>query len=72
LSEKAAMAPQGILPEGWPRPRGFQHAFVGQGRLLVCAGQLGVTPSGMLAGPDLVPQFDQALSNVCCLLQAAG
>jgi enamine deaminase RidA (YjgF/YER057c/UK114 family) len=26
----------------------------------------------MLAGPDLVPQFDQALSNVCCLLQAAG
>lgn len=62
----------GILPTGWPSPRGYQHGVLGQGTLLVCAGQLGVTLSGELAGPGLVAQFDQALANVCHVVRAAG
>ncbi len=34
-----------ILPEGWPRPRGFSHAVVATGtRSIRIAGQIGREP----------------------------
>ena len=39
------IAYQTVLPEGWPRPRGFSHAVVARGATQVpIAGQVGVLP----------------------------
>lgn len=66
------MKAQAVLPAGWPRPSGYAHGMLGEGKLLVCAGQMGVREDRELAGPDLVSQFDQALANVCQVVRAAG
>ena len=64
-----------ILPDGWPRPRGFSHAVVAQGSKSVrIAGQIGREPAQahIPAGTDAGAQWHIALSNVVAVLKAAG
>ena len=64
-----------ILPEGWPRPRGFSHAVVARGATQVrIAGQVGVVrgDDGVAADADMGLQWARALANVVTVLQAAG
>ena len=64
-----------ILPDGWPRPRGFSHAVVAQGTKSVrIAGQIGREPSQahIPAGTDAGTQWKVALTNVVTVLKAAG
>ena len=64
-----------ILPEGWPRPRGFSHAVVATGtRSVRIAGQIGRAPNEahIAAGTDAGTQWRQALANVVAVLKAAG
>jgi len=64
-----------ILPEGWPRPRGFSHAVVATGtRSVRIAGQIGRAPGDahIAAGTDAGAQWRVALSNVVAVLKAAG
>ena len=64
-----------ILPEGWPRPRGFSHAVVATGtRSVRIAGQIGREPgqAPIAAGTDAGTQWRVALGNVVAVLKAAG
>lgn len=64
-----------VLPEGWPRPRGYaQGVITSGGRTLRVAGQTGVAPGErhVEAGSDFGAQFTQALANVLAVVQAAG
>lgn len=64
-----------VLPEGWPRPRGFSHAVVARGATQIrIAGQIGVVrgESGVSAGADMGAQWGQALANLVTVLRAAG
>jgi enamine deaminase RidA (YjgF/YER057c/UK114 family) len=64
-----------ILPEGWPRPRGFSHAVVARGATQVrIAGQIGVVRGEPAVSPnaDMGAQWAIALANVVTVLRAAG
>jgi enamine deaminase RidA (YjgF/YER057c/UK114 family) len=69
------IAYQTVLPEGWPRPRGFSHAVVARGATQVrIAGQIGVVrgePS-VAADADMGVQWAQAMANLVTVLRAAG
>ncbi|GGC64014.1 RidA family protein [Chelatococcus reniformis] len=69
------IAYQAILPEGWPRPRGFAHAVVASGtRSVRIAGQLGKQPgeAHVAEGLDLGAQWRLAMGNLVAVLKAAG
>ena len=64
-----------VLPEGWPRPRGFSHAVVATGtRSVRIAGQIGREPAQahIPADTDAGTQWRIALSNLVTVLRAAG
>ena len=65
---------QVVLPEGWPRPRGYSQAIrVPAGReLLFVSGQVGWDERGRFGSADFVPQFEQALRNCAAVVVAAG
>ena len=64
-----------ILPQGWPRPRGFSHAVVATGtRSVRIAGQIGREPAQahIPTDADAGTQWHIALSNLVTVLKAAG
>lgn len=61
-----------ILPEGWPRPKGYANAVMAEGRSLFVAGQVGWRPDGVFETDDFAGQAAQALSNIAAILAAAG
>jgi enamine deaminase RidA (YjgF/YER057c/UK114 family) len=66
------MKPEAVLPEGWPRPRGYANGVVAQGRMLFIAGMIGWDAHGRFHGDDFAGQARQALQNVAEVLKAAG
>ncbi len=70
--ERAA-GPEIILPEGWPRPRGYANGAVATGKYAVFAGQIGWNPGNCtFESDDFTAQTRQALHNLVALLLAAG
>lgn len=61
-----------ILPEGWPRPRGYANGMAATGRQIFVAGQIGWDETEELVGEDLASQFGQALRNVRAVVEAGG
>ena len=61
-----------ILPEGWPRPKGYANGIVAEGKLLFIAGQIGWNEKEQFESDDFVAQVEQALKNIVAVLQAAG
>ena len=60
-----------LLPEGWPRPRGYSNGVEATGRMVFVAGQIGWDTSG--AFPDGFPdQFRQTIDNTLAVLAEAG
>ncbi|HLS46210.1 MAG TPA: RidA family protein [Ornithinicoccus sp.] len=53
-------------------PRGFSHAVVGSGKVVLLAGQTALNPEGRIVGDTVVEQFEQALGNLLASLSAAG
>jgi len=72
MQDSTIDTPKPVLPEGWPRPRGYAHAMLGEGRMLFIAGQVGMTPEGEFVSDDFVEQFAQTLRNTRTLLEEAG
>ena len=66
------MKPHAVLPEGWPRPKGYANGVVAQGRMLFIAGMIGWDAEGRFHTDDFVGQARQALENVAQVLKAAG
>ncbi len=61
-----------IEPEGWPRPSGYAHGILAEGRYLAVAGQIGWNERCELVGEGFIEQARQALRNVVAILRAAG
>lgn len=63
-----------ILPEGWPRPRGFTHAIAATGaRTVRVSGQVASERGApVAAGLDIGAQWRLALANVITVVRAAG
>lgn len=61
-----------INPPGWPRPSGFAHGIVAQGRYLAISGQVGWNERNELVSDDFLEQARQALRNVMTVVAAAG
>ena len=61
-----------ILPDDWPRPRGYANGMTARGQLLAIAGMIGWDTSEVIVSDDFVPQFRQALANVVDVVEAAG
>lgn len=63
-----------ILPDGWPRPRGFTHAIAATAtRTIRVSGQVGQQPGKSVeAGLDVGSQWRLALANVITVVRAAG
>lgn len=63
---------QAVLPQGWPRPKGYANGVVAQGRMLFIAGMIGWDADGVFHTDDFGGQARQALQNVADVLKAAG
>ncbi len=60
-----------LLPEGWPRPRGYSNGIEASGRMIFVAGQIGWTPDGVF--PDgFAAQFRRTIENTIAVLAEAG
>ena len=64
--------PQPVLPEGWPRPKGYANGVVAQGRMLFIAGMIGWDADCRFHTDDFAGQARQALRNIADVLEAAG
>ncbi len=56
-----------LLPEGWPRPRGYSNGIQAEGSFVFVAGMVGWDEKGVF--PDDFPgQFRQVLQNTVAVL----
>lgn len=59
-----------LLPEGWPRPKGYSNGVEATGRMVFVAGQIGWDAEG--AFPDgFAAQFRQTIDNTLAVLAEA-
>ena len=61
-----------LLPEGWPRPRGYSNGVVARGELVFVAGQVGWDADGAFQSDLLADQVRTALANVVAVLEAGA
>jgi enamine deaminase RidA (YjgF/YER057c/UK114 family) len=61
-----------LLPEGWPRPKGYSNGVEAAGRMIFVAGQIGWTPEGAFVETGFAGQFRQTLENTLSVLAEAG
>ena len=62
-----------LLPDGWPRPKGYANGIVAHGdSIIFCGGQIGWTSDEQFKHHDFVGQVRQALENVMAVLASAG
>lgn len=60
-----------LLPEGWPRPKGYSNGIEASGRMVFVAGQIGWDVEGRF--PDgFAAQFRQTIDNTLAVLAEAG
>jgi enamine deaminase RidA (YjgF/YER057c/UK114 family) len=63
---------QALLPEGWPRPKGYANGVAAGGRQLFIAGMIGWDAQGVFHSDDFAAQSRQALANIVAVLDAGG
>jgi enamine deaminase RidA (YjgF/YER057c/UK114 family) len=61
-----------LLPDGWPRPRGYSNGIEAEGRIVFVASQIGWTPEGKFEATTLAAQFVQTLDNTLAVLREAN
>lgn len=61
-----------LLPEGWPRPKGYSNGIEATGHTVFVAGQIGWTPEGAFVETGFAGQFRQTLENTLSVLAEAG
>lgn len=60
-----------LLPDGWPRPKGYANGIAAKGTTVFLGGQIGWNEKGVFAS-GFVGQVRQALENIAHLLTEAG
>jgi enamine deaminase RidA (YjgF/YER057c/UK114 family) len=63
---------QVLLPEGWPRPKGYANGVAASGRQVFIAGMIGWDAQGVFHSDDFAGQTRQALQNIVAVLHEAG
>ena len=66
------MTKRALLPEGWPRPRGYANGVTARGAIVSVSGQVGWDPRGTIVSDDFVAQAKQALANIVAVLAEGG
>ncbi|MGZ8351104.1 MAG: RidA family protein [Allosphingosinicella sp.] len=61
-----------LLPDGWPRPKGYANGIAARGRTIYTAGVIGWDSGERLVADDLPGQFRQVLANILAILAADG
>ena len=61
-----------LLPEGWPRPKGYANGVIASGRQVFVAGMIGWDGQGVFHSDDFAVQSRQALANIVAVLEAGG
>ena len=62
-----------LLPDGWPRPKGYSNGIsVDAGRLVFVAGLVGWDENGVFQSDDLVDQFRQVLLSTRAIMAEGG
>ena len=60
-----------LLPEGWPRPKGYSNGIEASGRMVFVAGQIGWDTEGRFPA-GFAAQFRQTIDNTLAILAEAG
>ena len=60
-----------LLPEGWPRPKGYSNGIEATGRMVFVAGQIGWDAEGRFPA-GFAAQFRQTLDTTLAVLAEAG
>ncbi len=63
---------QALLPNGWPRPKGYANGVAAHGRQVFVAGMIGWDADSVFYSDDFGAQARQALLNVVAVLEAGG
>jgi len=63
---------QVLLPNGWPRPKGYANGVAVTGRQVFIAGMIGWDAQGVFHSDDFAAQTRQALQNIVDVLREAG
>ncbi|MGE4335027.1 MAG: RidA family protein [Pigmentiphaga sp.] len=63
---------QVLLPEGWPRPKGYANGVAVTGRQIYVAGMIGWDGNGQFHTDDFAGQVRQALENIAAVLKEGG
>jgi enamine deaminase RidA (YjgF/YER057c/UK114 family) len=71
-SEEEPMPSKKITPPNFPKPRGYAHAILSQGKHLHLSGQIGWDANARIVSTDFATQFLQALDNLIAVVRAAG
>lgn len=66
------MSSKKITPPNFPKPRGYAHAVLAQGKQLHLSGQIGWDANARIVSTDFATQFLQALDNLIAVVRAAG
>ncbi len=66
------MVHQSVLPEGWPRPKGYSQGIIARGRTVFVAGQIGWNSMEEFESDDFAEQAAMAFRNIVAILNAAG
>lgn len=66
------MKNEALLPEGWPRPKGYANGVAARGRQIFVAGQIGWDEHERFHSDEFGPQARQALANIVAVLTAGG
>ena len=62
-----------LLPQGWPRPRGYANGVMALGSETIhIGGQIGWNTQCVFETTDFTAQVQQALENVMAVLASAG
>ena len=63
---------QVLLPQGWPRPKGYANGVMVSGRQIFVAGMIGWAAHGVFHTDELAGQVRQALQNIVAVLEEGG
>ncbi len=61
-----------LLPDGWPRPKGYANGILCEGQMVFTAGVIGWNAQEQLQSDDLLGQLRQTLKNTIAILAEAG
>ncbi len=61
-----------LLPEGWPKPKGYSNGVSASGsKIIFLGGQIGWDLNGNFPSKEFLGQLEQTLENVKAVLNAA-